>query len=78
MLHQFVQHGHKLDNFCAKKFTFGSNPLPLSKILVALLVAIAVADRFLRHLSGPDTKRSKKRYRPYTSRFLDINTNLLK
>ena len=38
--------GPKFDNFSAKKFTFGSSPLPLSKILVALLVAFIAATDF--------------------------------
>ena len=42
--------GHKLDNFSAKNFTFNLNPLPLSKILLALLVAFIAADRFIKRL----------------------------
>ena len=38
--------GPKLDSFCAKKFTFGSSPLALTKTLVALLVAFTTADKF--------------------------------
>ena len=42
--------GPKLDNFCAKDFTFGSSPFPLSEILVAFLVAFTAADRFFKRL----------------------------
>ena len=44
--------GSKLDNFFAKNFTFGSSSLPLSKTLVALLVAFAAADRFSSDCMG--------------------------
>ena len=37
--------GPKLDNFCTKKFTLGSNPLSLNKILAALLVALWLQKR---------------------------------
>ena len=39
-LHQLVQHGAQIGQifFVQKKITFGSSPLPLSKILVALLI----------------------------------------
>ena len=40
--------GSKLDRFCSKKFYFGSNPLVLIKILIALLVAFTAADRFFK------------------------------
>ena len=36
--------GPKLNNFCAKTFTFGSSLLSLSKTLVSLLVAFTPAD----------------------------------
>ena len=44
----------------------------------SVLVEFTVADRFFRQLSGLDTKRSKKRYRSYTSRFSNMSTKLLK
>ena len=37
--------GPKLDNFCTKKITLGSNLLSLNKILVALLVALWLQKR---------------------------------
>ena len=61
--------GPKLENFWAKNFAFGSNPLPLSKIQVALLVAFTAADRFFERLCGPHTKGAKKRCGPYASLF---------
>ena len=51
--------GPKLDNFCTKKFSFGSSPLPLSKILAAPLVAFIAAYRFFKQLYRLDTKRAK-------------------
>ena len=47
-LHQFVQNGATLDNFCAKNLAFGLSPFPLSQILVTLMVAFTVADRFFK------------------------------
>ena len=38
----------KLDDICAKKFTFGSSPLSLSKILFALLVAFTPGDKIIQ------------------------------
>ena len=70
--------GPNSDNFSANNFSFGSSPLPLNKILVALLVAFTAADRIFKRLNGPDRKRGKKRCRPYTSLFSNINTKLLK
>ena len=70
--------GPKSDKFCSKNFTFGSSPLSLSRILVALLVVISAADRIFKQLNGLDTKQVKKHCRPYTSLFLDMNTKILK
>ena len=64
-LHQIVQHGPKIDNFCAKNFPFESSPFPFGKTLVALLVAFTAADRFFKRLYGSVTKRAEKRCRPY-------------
>ena len=44
----------ELNNFCAKKFTFSSSLLSLSKILVACLIAFIPADRFFKRLYGLD------------------------
>ena len=68
--------GPKLNNFCAKTFTFGSSPLSLSKTLVALLVAFTPADRFFKRLYWPHTKRANKRCRTYMSLFSKMNTEL--
>ena len=68
-LHQFVQYVAKLDNFCAKKFTFGLSLFYLSKTVVALLVAFTAADRFFKRLYEPDAKQANKRCRLYTSLF---------
>ena len=78
-LHQFVQHGAQLENFCAKKIYFWSKPPPLytKNPDFASTVAFTVADRFFKRLCGPDAKRAKKRYRPYTF-FSDMNAKLLK
>ena len=70
--------GPKLDNFWAKKFTYGLSFLPLSKNLVALLAAFAASKRFFKRFFEPHTKRAKKRCRPDASLFLDMNTNFLK
>ena len=61
-----------------KKFTFVSSPFPLSKILVALLVAFTAAERFFMQLYGLQTKRANKRCRAYTTLFSNMNTKLLK
>ena len=45
---------------CKNKFTFGSSPFSLSKILVALLVAFTPANRFFKRLCGQHTKQVNK------------------
>ena len=57
-LHQFVQRGGKLRQLSSKK-TYCWFP-PLSKILVARLLAFTAVDRFSSDY-GPQTKRAKKR-----------------
>ena len=42
--------GPKLDNFCAKTFTFGSSPLSLCKTVVALLAAFTPANKIFKQL----------------------------
>ena len=49
--------GPKVDKFCAKKFTLGASPLPLSKFLVVLLVPFTAADRFFKQLHRPQKKQ---------------------
>ena len=61
--------GPKLDNFCEKKFTFGSSFLPHSKILVALLIAFTATEGFCKRLYWQHPKRTKKRYWPHVSLF---------
>ena len=68
--------GPKLDNFWRKKIAFGSSSVPLNKILV--LLAFTTANRFFKRLYEPGSKRAKKRCRPYTSFFSDMNAKLLK
>ena len=68
--------GPKLDNFLQKTFTWGANPLSLSKTVVALLVTFFPADRFFKRLYGPFTKRANKRCRAYMSLFSKMNTKL--
>ena len=72
--------GTKLDSFCAKNKnkTFDSSPFPLSKILVALLIAFSAADKFFKRLYGPHTKRAKTRSRPYTSLFFKHECKIFK
>ena len=56
----------------------GPNPTRKAQPYLQLWVAFAVADRVFKRLSGLDTKQLKKRYQPYTSRFLDMNAKLSK
>ena len=60
--------GPKLDHFCAKKHLLLVQA-PLSKTLVALLIAITSADRFFKPLYGPHTKRANERCRAYMCLF---------
>ena len=57
--------------FVQKLFT---EPLSLSKTLVALLVAFISAHRYFKRLYGPHTKRTNKRCRAYISLFSKMNT----
>ena len=57
--------------FAQKLFT---EPLSLSKTLVALLVAFIPAHRFFKRLYGPHAKRANKRCQAYISLFLKMNT----
>ena len=59
-----------------KTFTFGSNPLSLSKTLFALMVAFTPADIFFKQLYELHTKRANKRRRAYMSLFSKMNTKL--
>ena len=68
--------GLKLDNLCAKNIYFWFKPLPLSKTLVALLVALTPAERFFKRLYGPHMRRANKRCRAYMSLFPKMNTKL--
>ena len=61
--------GPKLDNWFKP---------PLIQILIPLLVAFTVADKFFKRLYGPDTKRAKQRCLIYTSLLSDMEAKLLK
>ena len=62
-LHQFVQHGGKIRQLLCKKNYFWFTPL--SKILVARLVAFTAVYIDFSSDYWPQTKRAKKRCRPY-------------
>ena len=72
----FFSTGHKSDKFCAKKnknFWFN----PLSKILVACLVAFTAVERFFRRLWAAE-ETSYKRNAAGLIVFLDMNADFLK
>ena len=56
-LHQFVRHRAKSGSFCVKKNNFWFTPV--SKILVARVVALTAVDRFFKRLWAADEMSSE-------------------
>ena len=71
----YLARGLNWITFVQKNFTFGLNPLPLSRILVALLVAFTAAERFFERLYGTHKKRCRLSASLF---FSDMNTKFFK
>ena len=73
----FFGTGPKSDKFCAKKNTFGLRFNPLTKILVACLVAFTAVEKFFRRLWAAEETSYIRNAAGFIV-FLDMNAEFLK